>query len=225
MFLYLRGSGNTIVDVGCGTGLLGIAGEPMVSNGGRYIGLDVSSENIEFCRSHYPREFEFMLVEASNAMYAPDQSPQPRPWTLGNESADMVTALSVWTHLREEDALFYMKEVRRVLKPGRVAIVTAFVLDDGYEASLEHRSTAVGRYHMTVQDRWVFTEPAYGSSTCFAPAWATVPESAIGITREGFDDLVADAGLELVEFHPGNWREAPGLYFQDVAVLQRTARA
>jgi SAM-dependent methyltransferase len=221
MFQQLKGSGHTVVDVGCGTGLLGIASEPLVSDGGRYIGLDVSSRDIEFCRVHYPPEFDFRLLDTRNAVYAPGSSMQTQPWDLPDECADMVTALSVWTHMSEEVARYYMKEIGRTLRPGRCAIVTVFLLDAGYEESLEHRSASPGRYHMTPQDRWVFTESMYGSETFLYPEWAKVPEMAVSIRRDAWDGLLADAGLTMTEFYPGNWREAPGLYFQDVTILQR----
>src|ERR1700759_3009756 len=39
-------TGNRILDIGCGTGLLGIASDPFVSEGGSYTGIDVMMEDI-----------------------------------------------------------------------------------------------------------------------------------------------------------------------------------
>jgi 2-polyprenyl-3-methyl-5-hydroxy-6-metoxy-1,4-benzoquinol methylase len=53
MFLHLkRKENNVILDVGCGTGLLGIASEPFLGQTGKYIGLDVIRRDIDFCRRH-----------------------------------------------------------------------------------------------------------------------------------------------------------------------------
>jgi hypothetical protein len=48
-----------------------------------------------------------------------------------------------------------------------------------------------------------------------------VPESAIAIKKSGLDRMLADVGLSVMEQHAGNWKEVPGLYFQDVVILQR----
>ena len=38
---------NRILDIGCGTGLLGIASEPFLGDEGKYIGIDILNDNIE----------------------------------------------------------------------------------------------------------------------------------------------------------------------------------
>jgi 2-polyprenyl-3-methyl-5-hydroxy-6-metoxy-1,4-benzoquinol methylase len=45
-------TGNNILDIGCGTGLLGISSEPFVSEGGKYTGIDVMTADVEFCKGH-----------------------------------------------------------------------------------------------------------------------------------------------------------------------------
>lgn len=110
---------STILDVGCGTGLLAIASQPFLNSGGKYIGIDVAKADIEFCQGHYPKSsFEFIHLETENAFYAPEQNREKLGWPIVNNSIEFVTALSVWTHFNEEDAAFYLKEVGRVLKPG-----------------------------------------------------------------------------------------------------------
>src|ERR1700754_3485193 len=46
-------TGNNILDIGCGTGLLGISAEPFVYGSGTYTGIDVMADDINFCRSHF----------------------------------------------------------------------------------------------------------------------------------------------------------------------------
>ena len=41
------------------------------------------------------------------------------------------------------------------------------------------------------------------------------------LAPKGLDRIVAASGLTVVERHPGNWKEAPGLYFQDVVILEK----
>jgi SAM-dependent methyltransferase len=211
-----------MLDVGCGTGLLGIAAEPFLFPKGRYVGLDVSREDIDFCRRHYSAPtYEFVHLDVNNPAYAAGQKDQARRWPLSDNRFDLVSALSVWTHLNEADASFYFAEVARVLKPGGKAFLTFFLLDDEYEASLPSRSRSPGRYHRTLQSNWVFDRPAYGSDAWRYPSGANIPEEAIGVTAAGLERLLAQSTLKLIKHHPGNWKELPGLYFQDILIFQK----
>lgn len=213
--------GNHILDIGCGTGLLGIACEPFLEQDGKYTGIDVIAEDITFNQSHFPPgKYDFIHLDTTNPLYAPAQPKQRLSWPLDSDSVDLATALSVWTHFREEDALFYLGEVARVLKPGGKAIITFFRLDDYYQQSLPIREPRESRFHSTKQDRWIFDQPAYGSQHWRCPSWAAIPESAIGIQDAGFDTLLASAGLEVEKYYPGTWKEISGLFFQDVVVFR-----
>jgi SAM-dependent methyltransferase len=223
IYMHLNMTQNpTILDIGCGTGLLAIASQPFLGSTGKYIGIDVAKEDIDFCRGHYPESsFEFVHLETENPFYAPKQSTQKLEWPIENSSVDLVTALSVWTHFGEEDAEFYLKEVGRVLKPGGKAIVTFFLLDDLYYANVGKRTAEEGQFHTLPQNRWVFDQPTYGSTRWFHPDWADVPEKAIGLNQAGLDAIADSAGLSLIERHNGNWKEIPGIFFQDVLIFQK----
>jgi SAM-dependent methyltransferase len=213
---------NLILDIGCGTGLLAIASEPFLGPTGKYIGIDIMKTDVDFCRRHYPAEnFEFIHFDARNPAYAPAQNDTLSQWPIGESSEDLVTALSIWTHLREDEATFYFKEISRVLKPKGKAIVTFFLLDALYHKTLGGRAHEEGRYHRTLQDRWIFDQPAYGSDAWLYPKWADIPEMAIGVTETGLERLVSASGLRIKAYYPGNWKEAPGVYFQDIVILEK----
>lgn len=215
---------NLILDVGCGTGLMGIAAEPFLGDSGKYVGLDVIGSYRQFWNKHYQSpQFEFIHFDTHNPAYARDQKNLGLRWPLQSDQFDLVSALSVWTHLNEVDATFYFKEVSRVLKPDGKAIITFFYLDETYSQDVERRSGQAGRYHMAAQDRWIFDRSAYGSDAWLHPGWVAVPEMAIGVTRPGLERLLASAGLDLVDYYPGNWKEVPGMFFQDILVFRKTA--
>lgn len=219
---------NRILDIGSGTGILGIASEPFISSGGKYTGVEIRKQDVEFCKKHYAEDhFEHIHFDAENAYYNnPEQKDNTKKWPVDDVTFDLVTALSVWTHLNEEDSLRYFKEISRVLKPDGKAIITFFLLDDDYKNSLSKRhTTASGRFHSLKQDRWIFDQSSYGSKMWFHPEWVKVPEHVIALTKEGLDYLMSNSGLKLVKHYPGNWKEIPGLYFQDVLVFEKQKKS
>jgi SAM-dependent methyltransferase len=225
LYLHLNHkTGNRILDIGCGTGLVGIVSEPYVQGGGNYIGIDVRRADIDFCTKHYTESyFLFQHLNVSNSKYAPDQPIVRQAWNIASASIDMVTALSVWTHFKAEDSVFYFREIDRVLKPGGKAIVTFFFLDDHYYGSLEHRSDRPGAFHSTCQDLWIFDVPCSDSQHWFHPRWAKRPEDAIGVTLAGIGRMLEGTSLELQKVYAGNWKEMPGVFFQDVLVFCKLA--
>lgn len=213
---------NHILDVGCGTGIMAMACEPFLGDAGRYTGIDVSRRDIEFCRGHYPPEsFTFIHLDASNAAYVPEQAGARARWEVADESVDAVTALSVWTHMNEEDAVFYFREVDRVLRPGGKAVITFYVLDDLYRAAVSGWTDRSGRYNNSNQNSRVFTTQCSASGHWFHPDWAERPEETIGVTPEGIGTLLEGTRLSLAETFAGNWKEVPGVFYQDVLVFEK----
>lgn len=217
-----EGQKPNILDVGCGTGLLGIAAQPFVDSGGQYTGIDVMQKDIDFCKSNYPsKTHQFIHFNVANPMYAANQQQALKPWPIADTSQNMVVALSVWTHLSEADALFYFEEINRVLVQGGKAIVTFFYADKMYKDSLSERMDEAGRYHNTNQKRWIFDTSAYESEDWLTTSWAKNPEEAIAITPKGLQKLLSSSGLRLAHYYPGNWKERIGVYFQDVFIFEK----
>lgn len=218
----IKKTGSNILDIGCGTGLLGISSEPFIYDGGMYTGLDVRKDDIDFCKDHYKlSNYNFVHFNVSNPFFASEQSAEKIPWPVADESQDMITALSVWTHLNEIDAMYYFNEIFRVLKKGSRAIITFFFLDNLYEESLKRRSDGTGRFHLTNQKNWIFSKKAYDSKNWYALDGVKIPENAIGVTPAGVETLLEQSGLKLLQYNPGNWKEMPGIFFQDVLVFEK----
>ena len=223
LYLHLKKKDdNRILDVGCGTGILAMASDHFLGSEGEYVGIDVRQDAIEFCRKHYPSpKFSFQLLKTANPMYAPDEQQEFQKWSLPDNSMDAVTALSVWTHFGDKDAAFYFKEIDRVLKPGGIAIITFFLLDDMYYKTLPNRTKDPSQYHMTDQQFCVFDQQCPQSMHRYHPSHVKVPEEAIATTVDGIKEIVRPTRMEWVKTYCGNWKEATGAYFQDILVFQR----
>lgn len=211
------------LDVGCGVGRLAIAYSPYLVLGDSYTGFDVNREDVDFCRRHYTApQLSFLHFEAHNRVYAAGQGDGQVRWPVADGSFNVLTALSIWTHLDEADAGFYLGEVARALAPGGRAIISFFILDEIYDRTLAGRGERVSRFYPQLETKWIFDKPLDGSTEWFYPSWAVLPEEATAIRKPAFDRIIAQAGLKLEQFYPGSWKEQPGLFFQDIAIFAKT---
>jgi arsenite methyltransferase len=97
--------GETVLDVGTGNGLIGLAALDRVGATGRVIFSDISAELLDECREAAGESSRCEFVQAA----ADDLS-------LADESVDVVTTRSVLIYLRDKLPAFH--ELFRVLRPG-----------------------------------------------------------------------------------------------------------
>jgi len=100
-----------VLDWGCGSGrvLRYFAG----STAAKVTGIDIDRQAIEWCRQAFPRG-EFIAV-----------SPEP-PTPIATGTVDLIYAISVLTHLRENDQVKWLEELHRISKPNAVILLTTF---------------------------------------------------------------------------------------------------
>jgi SAM-dependent methyltransferase len=99
------GPDDSCIDIGCGDG--GTSAVWLSANAGQYVGVDVSSGAVELARS---RGFEAVHIRDASEL----------PFESG--SFDAATCIEVLEHLF--DPVAALREMRRVLRPGGVALVT-----------------------------------------------------------------------------------------------------
>jgi SAM-dependent methyltransferase len=99
-----------VLDFGCGCGrtLLWFRDVGQLT---RFHGSDIDREAVDWCRRNLPF-----------ATYGCNQPAPPLAYPDGH--FDLLYALSVFTHLDAEQQLAWMDELRRVLRPGGVALLT-----------------------------------------------------------------------------------------------------
>ena len=99
-----------LVDIGCGSGRLAKPLSEYLE--GKYLGIDVVPGLVEYARQLVGRpDWRF---EVAQGLTIPEKDAQ----------ADMVTFFSVVTHLLHEESFVYLREARRVLKPGGKVLVS-----------------------------------------------------------------------------------------------------
>ncbi|MCL2148093.1 MAG: methyltransferase domain-containing protein [Methanomassiliicoccaceae archaeon] len=106
--------GSKVLDMGCGTGKTTAA---LVKMGMEVTGLDFSPTAISRCIGDFGDRARFVLAECSRM-----------PFPDGH--FDAVVAVHVLEHLDDTELAGAVREVRRVLAPGGLALVRAFAVGD-----------------------------------------------------------------------------------------------
>jgi len=118
-----------LIDVGCGSGRLAAALNGFLR--GRYLGIDVVPELLDYAKTKCPADWRF---ELSEDLTIPEQS----------HTADMVCFFSVFTHLLHEQSYRYLAEATRVLRPGGKIVFSflEFAVDSSWPIFLSSVETA-----------------------------------------------------------------------------------
>jgi SAM-dependent methyltransferase len=123
----------TVFDFGCGCGRLARQLIQQVPRPRRYVGVDLHPVMIRWCQenlSPHAGEFEFRHHDVAHPIRNPGEGkPATRPLEAEDDSSTLVIAHSVFTHLLEPHAEFYLSEVARILSPTGVFYSTWFLFD------------------------------------------------------------------------------------------------
>jgi len=114
--------GMRLIDFGCGSGRLSSQlGRTMSID---YTGIDVVQSLLDFAKNQSPPGYKFIL---NQGLAIP----------LSNDCADFVCAFSVFTHLLPVEIFIYMREIRRLLKPGGSLVCTFLEFDTDWNLFME----------------------------------------------------------------------------------------
>ena len=130
--LSILTSRSSVLDIGCGVGRLATALAHNSHSGG-YVGLDIDLPSIDSCMRnplYHSRGFHFIHADIGNELYNPSGTlvSTSEILPLASASADLVVAMSLFTHLFADECQHYANEMIRVLRPNGAIVVTAFVL-------------------------------------------------------------------------------------------------
>ncbi len=125
---------STILDLGSGCGRYAQWLRDLNYKGprfrGRYIGVDIDEEALDWCAAHFDRRFVFHRSSHGSSSYRP-AAPAAEAFVIPEPSAsvDFILAMSLFTHLLEAEADNYLREAARLLRPGGLVAITFFCLD------------------------------------------------------------------------------------------------
>lgn len=172
---------DSVFDFGCGCGrqarqLLLQRPRPR-----RYVGIDTNRTMVEWCRANLsPVDpgFQFHHHDVYSPSYAPENSLRlAEPFPVEDRAFSLVLAHSVFTHLTQAQADYYLHEVARILAPNGLAFTSWFFFD---------------------RKSFPFLGP--GRSCLFIDDAA--PSEAVIFDREWFLEAVRHAGLTVWRTEP-----------------------
>lgn len=207
----------SVLEVGCGVGRDAIQLTEHLTSEGSYVGIDIIRPSIEWCQANItPRHpnFTFHYIDIQSQIHNSGGALRVRDVKLPvpPASADRIILQSVFTHMFYDDIVHYLKEFRRILKPGGKVFTSFFVIDDEVRALLE-TNRGNPAFSLTFAFRY--------SEGCFIND-ETYPEGAVAFTPERLHKMLARSGMVLDQpIHPGFWSGREGLTDgQDIAVLK-----
>jgi SAM-dependent methyltransferase len=206
----------SILELGCGIGRDAYQLFDVLDPAGRYVGVDVSWDSIEWClqniTARYPN-FKFYHFDAYSEVYNPYGTKTSMDFRLpvGNASVDRIVLTSVFTHLLEDEVLHYMHEFRRVLKPDGLIYANFFLYSK--EALAAAKVAGITAWKATFEHS--HGDGVYGNDP-------DLPRGVVAYTDEAMRRMIGKSGLRLKQpYLKGSWS---GLHEQpddgqDVAIL------
>jgi SAM-dependent methyltransferase len=203
-----------VLDVGSGLGRMAIPLTRFLSAGGTYDGLEIMPRATRWCEQNitptHP-SFRFHNADVYNRLYNPKgrTAAETFVFPFDDHAFDFAVVMSVFTHMLPLAVEQYLAELGRVLKPGAIALVTAFLLDPISRACIDAGSSALEFTHPLVDHDAMTIKPA-------------IPEAAIAYPVSYFEQLVASSGLVMTaSVYPGTWSgRRDGRSTQDVVILK-----
>jgi SAM-dependent methyltransferase len=203
----------SVLDIGCGCGLMALQLENYLNADGRYVGVDIHAPSIRWCATNISarrQSFQFVRVNASNSVFNPTGAPATEfRFPFPDKMFDVILAKSVFTHMRIAEVDNYLGEIARLLTDGGRCLATFFLLN---EKQNELKQQGLNQLRFEFGDdasRYVYRNS---------------PESAIAHREDLVLPLLRKHNLALVRpVIYGSWsglRE--GLSFQDMLLIQKT---
>lgn len=197
-----------VLDIGSGLGRMAIPLTDYLYPTSSFEGFDVVERAVKDCQrnisSRFPN-FAFSYAPLNNDLYtASGQAADSFVFPYSDQQFSFAYATSVFTHMLREEVANYLRETRRVMKPGRRFLATFFIMDSEAEVCCPRSSFPFSHQEDSV---WYMDKHVRSANVAFRP--------------ELIIEMAQDAGWERSEIHWGNWsgRSGPTEGGQDIVVF------
>lgn len=137
-----------VLDFGCGCGRiarrLALAAAPMPD---RYVGIDLHAGMVAWANRKLAPclpGFTFIHQDVFNPGFNPDPKlPRTAPFPVENGGVSLLLALSVFTHLTQDQTATYLDEVRRALRDDGVMLASFFLFEKAYFPMMQEFQNAL----------------------------------------------------------------------------------
>jgi glycosyltransferase involved in cell wall biosynthesis/SAM-dependent methyltransferase len=205
---------DSVLELGCNHGRTMLGLLDYLQPPGRYEGLDILEPQIAHARAEITRRspaFRFTAADVHNDAYNPTGTQDASSYRFPYEdrSFDCAYAASLFTHLLPGATANYLRETRRVLKPGARCLYSFFILDF-------YRGPGTSAHPLYEFDARL--EGAGG----VAVHDVEVPAAVVAYERAALESAAREAGLAVRRILPGFW-SAHGDYAvneQDLVLLE-----
>ncbi|MHB8217445.1 MAG: class I SAM-dependent methyltransferase [Candidatus Sulfotelmatobacter sp.] len=214
-FVELGGlkSDHHVLDIGCGVGVMASRLTSFLSPAGAYDGFDIVKPGITWCQKHISSRlpnFTFAYADVYHEQYNPKGKLAISSWNFPypDEAFDFAWLKSVFTHMTPAPIQHYLRQIRRVLRPGGTCLATLFFLNEESTQLIAQGKSSLPIIH------------CQGDHSV---ADLALPELAVGIPQDLFHAWCEHAGLQVDgPIRYGSWcgRIAYTSY-QDLVVLRK----
>lgn len=199
-----------LLDVGCGYGRLAYGLKEREFRG-RYEGFDILSRQIGWLNQNFKagEAYRFHHVNLHNERYNPHGHSLPDVYfPLEKQAFDCMVALSVFTHMYEDDIIQYIRRIKDFLKDGGLFIATFFRIHPGFKLGDTFPNSTFGLVKQVSPNSFIASEDE--------PLWVIAYREAFLLS------LFAREGFDVVAQRKGRWlTEADSLELQDWFVLRK----
>jgi len=203
-----------VLDIGCGCGRMAMPLTRFLTSG-TYDGFDILPELINWCQQNITPQFaafNFHLTDIYHDLYRTDGTLQSKyfQFPFSDNSFDFTFLTSVFTHMLKDDIVNYTREITRTLKPGGIALITFFILNEESERLMGTPNSKVNIPHL------------YGDEGIKVADFNN-PEAVIAYPETMARQILTNNGLTILEpIYFGSWcGRNDSVTFQDFLVLKK----
>lgn len=212
-----------VLEVGCGVGRDAISLTKILSDKGRYVGIDIIKPSIDWCKQNITkkhRNFAFHYYDVKSQIHNSSGTMSTTGIRLPakDSSVDRIFLHSVFTHMFEKDIVHYLNEFARVLKPDGLVLTSFFIIDEPALQSLRKGKSRGHRHALSFN--YKLGRGCYINDQQF-------PEGAVGYTPRKIRSMLKKTkfGIHGQFAHRGSWSGVKGSNGQDILVLEKLSRS